>query len=557
MNTNLQQYIITIIDSIKSRPNFDLSLHSKSQLLFDVINISAARLEGGHLWTLLVSEVILFGGVIYLLVFLGLSYNVLDHKKLFLSLVKRAKSISYFGLAGVVFSIINMFKMSNIDWFKGLSILNASYKIDIFTQSSKLCALLIVLFLFAFLSLAINNNFNSAVIELPILLNIAISLSFIMISCGNFALLLLALEGFSLILYILTTVERAYGGITAAVKYFAFGTLGSVFLFWGVVHLYAIVPSLSYKVIFFLTDFSSTFKFLEGYDYNAIEFATTAITMGFLIKLGAAPLHQWVPDVYAGSHVFITALFATFVKFILFVLFIRIAYFTNNGIFVDFAILISLFLGCYMTLKQTEIKRFLAYSSIVHVSFLLMGDFSASFTYLATYMLSSLLIFSVLMSVRINGKELIYLNDLRFIRQSGLQNTILVIVSLASAAGLPPFAGFYGKFAVWVSLFEDVYLFNNIVSYVILLSSIILSLAIIFYYMRIIAYLFISDDSQLSVNFLFSSAQPVVMFAEAERIYLVQIVYSVLLIFWTALHSSFLNFVELISFSIVTAWQVV
>ncbi len=75
--------------------------------------------------------------------------------------------------------------------------------------------------------------------------------------------------------------------------------------------------------------------------------------LGFLIKLGAAPLHQWVSYVYSGSQIFVTAVFATLVKFILFMLFIRIAYFSNNGQLIDLITFTSLTLGCYMTLKQT------------------------------------------------------------------------------------------------------------------------------------------------------------------------------------------------------------
>jgi len=141
-------------------------------------------------------------------------------------------------------------------------------------------------------------------------------------------------------------------------------------------------------------------------------------------------------------------IFATLVKLILFILFIRIAYIFPVNSIVDFIVICSLVIGCYMTLKQTEIKRFVAYGSIVHVAFLFMGDISSSLIYLFLYILATLVFLSTISSVRINNKELIYLSDLRLLKQAGFNYVILLASSVFSLAGLPPFAGFYGKFVV-------------------------------------------------------------------------------------------------------------
>lgn len=160
---------------------------------------------------------------------------------------------------------------------------------------------------------------------------------------------------------------------------------------------------------------------------------------------------------------------------------------------VQFSIL-SLIVGCFMSINQTEIKRLLAYSSIVHVGFLLMGDAHSSLIYLITYLTGSLLLFAALLQIRIGGQELVYLNDLRYIRNSSSGNTAALVIALSSSAGLPPLAGFYGKFAVWSSLLEDIYLTNDYASYACLFISLSVTLVTIYYYMRVIAYLFICSD---------------------------------------------------------------
>lgn len=214
-----------------------------------------------------------------------------------------------------------------------------------------------------------------------------------------------------------------------------------------------------------------------------------------MLKLGAAPVHQWVSDVYAGSHMFVMAFFSTFVKFVLFFIFINVALHFNCDYLLKIFVLLSLVVGCVMALRQTEIKRLLAYSSIIHVAFLLMGDFTSSVVYLVTYMISSLLLFSVLLNLELAGKEVIYLHDLRLARKTSYLQVLSLVLSLASSAGLPPFAGFYGKFMVWSSLIEDIYLSNDTYSYATLLLSIAVSLFTIYYYIRIATYLFVGDDA--------------------------------------------------------------
>jgi len=205
---------------------------------------------------------------------------------------------------------------------------------------------------------------------------------------------------------------------------------------------------------------------------------------------------------------YITAFFSIFVKFMLFVVFLGVAVRFNCDALLNQFIIMSLVIGCFMSINQTEIKRLLAYSSVVHVAFLFMGDATSSLVYLLTYTVSSVVLFSVLLSANVAGRELVYLNDLKFLRSSSSFNVLCAVAALASSAGLPPFAGFYGKFLVWSSLIEDIYLSGSIPSYLILFASIAISLITIYYYMRVIAYLFVGrDDSPKGSSMLISSSQ--------------------------------------------------
>jgi len=381
----------------------------------------------------------------------------------------------------------------------GLYLFSGTYYVTYYTQVVKLISLALWLGLSRYLDTlvlgAAKMSKHHGIAEFPLLSFLVISLSFAMISSNNLAFLFIGLEGFSLILYILATVGRSTGGITAAVKYFIFGTAGSILILWSLIHFYEFTSSVSLSTLFYLLQLSEEFFMVYPSLTIRSEWISVILLVGFLVKLGAAPFHQWVSDVYSGVPLFITSFYSLYVKFILYVLFIRLSYFLTFGQELEYAALLSLCVGVVGTLRQVEIKRFLAYGSITHVGFLLSGDLLSSFTYLASYLAASFLFFTILLQLRLNNKEIIYLSDLRFLnRSSGQSYRTFLVVSLASMAGLPPFAGFYGKMMIWTSLIEDIYLFNDWTSILLLLSNLFFSLIIIFYYMKLIIFSFVSNE---------------------------------------------------------------
>lgn len=337
--------------------------------------------------------------------------------------------------------------------------------------------------------------------ETLILIQLVCCFGWTLLEINNYALFIICLEGFSLTLYILATVSRLYGNITASIKYFIFGTLGSILLYWGVVLIYEISASvdINFIVYIFENGLQTNNILLDNSTLTKLILSCNLIIVGFLIKLGAAPFHQWIPDVYSGVPMFITAFYSIIVKIFLFILFLKYAMSFLTLKEIEYASILSTIIGCFGTLRQTEIKRFLAYGSITHTGYLLIGDLSSIWIYLVTYMLATILIFLILLNIKINGKELIYLSDIRFINQSSsiLDRTLFTII-LASMAGLPPFAGFYGKMFVWMSLIEDIYLYNDIWSFILLITNLVLALIVIFYYMQILCILFINDESNIN-----------------------------------------------------------
>lgn len=408
---------------------------------------------------------------------------------LFLVLLWTGRSL--FFLQGVVINIfracfvslfITLWYVAKMD-YRSLSILDGAYQISLWSQCVKILVLILAVFFIIYFDLGelVPNEFMKFLI-------IFILLAFILASNRSFFLLLISLEGISLLAYVTAAAEKSYGGIAAAVKYFSIGALGSVLLFWSAVHMYPATMHMSYENIFMFARLyeSQNFETLE-----IIEFFSTLLTFGITIKLGVAPFHQWIADLYAGTSVYINAVFAILIKVIVFFSVFEVLCNLLCDILFKFTLIYSLVLGCYFSLKQNEVRRLIAYSSIVHTSFLLIGDALVSITYMLTYICSNILFFtSLMMYEKLEGDESTWLNDLGNFNKYGYFNVTALVVSLFSMMGLPPFAGFFGKVMVWISLIEDFYFYNELYSYVFFITSILLSIIIAFYYIKIIMYIF-------------------------------------------------------------------
>jgi NADH-quinone oxidoreductase subunit N len=311
----------------------------------------------------------------------------------------------------------------------------------------------------------------------------------IMASFNNMAMLFLGIEILSLSLYALAGSRKdSLSSIEAAFKYFLMGSFATGFLLFGIALVYGATRSFDIYEIF--QNIGNRNGQLPGYFYAGI----LLMMVGLAFKISAVPFHFWAPDVYEGSPTAITSLMATVVKIAGIAAFWRIfglafSFAATNWIKVLYGIVVlTLVIPNITAIYQTKAKRMLAYSSIAHVGYILLGFIGALdaqlvkplfiILYLAAYAVSSLAAFSVLMKVEQNGgsfNSLYYRNPML---------AVTMIIALLSMAGIPPMAGFAGKYFVFILA-----LFRGQHTYLVLLA-VAMSVVSVYYYFRIIIAMF-------------------------------------------------------------------
>src|SRR5574337_978640 len=289
----------------------------------------------------------------------------------------------------------------------------------------------------------------------------------VMVSANNFLVIYLGLELMSLSLYALTAMRRDHPVATeAAMKYFVLGALASGFLLYGLSMMYGATGSL---------DLSEVFKAIGTGRINreVLVFGVVFVVAGLAFKLGAVPFHMWVPDVYQGAPTAVTLLIGAAPEFAAFAIIIRLLVEGMSGLAVDwqqmFIVLsvASLVVGNVVAIAQTNLKRMLAYSTISHMGFVLLGmtggvingdtlvagnAYSSAMFYVVIYVLTTLGTFGLIMYLSSNGFESEEISDLAGLAQRSPWVAGVMAVFMFSLAGVPPLAGFYAKLAVLQTL---------------------------------------------------------------------------------------------------------
>ena len=327
-----------------------------------------------------------------------------------------------------------------------------------------------------------NNLFKP---EYPILIIFSTLGMMIMISSNNFLLLYLGLEIQSLSLYVVSSFRRDnYKSTEAGLKYFILGSLSSGLMLFGISLIYGSTGSINFEII------SSMINF-EGF-FPGIVAGLVFLICGFAFKASAVPFHMWTPDVYEGSPTPVTAFFATVPKLAAVGVLLRVLFDCFGQIVESWQQVIiiisvlSMFLGSVAAIGQNNIKRLMAYSSIGHIGFVLMGvasgtdkGISAVLIYMVLYIIMNIGVFVFILNMERDGVAVTTINSLNMYNNVSKSQTLFLTILLFSLAGIPPLAGFFGKFFIFNAAI------NAGLSWLAVMGG-IASVIAAFYYLRIV-----------------------------------------------------------------------
>lgn len=367
-------------------------------------------------------------------------------------------------------------------------------------------------------------------LELPTLICFSIAFMFFLLSANNLMAAFISLEGLSFILYVLAALNfSSHLSIEASVKYFCLGGLSSGILLFGITIIYGVSGTLNFfKLREFINFYYINGVFQGNYSSVIIDIALFLVLAGFLFKLSSYPFHFWTPDVYEGSPLIVTAFFAIVVKFAIFFFFLRLynfvfLFFDNKFLLIP--ALGSIVIGSLGALKQQKIKRFVAYTSINQVGFLLLALHNASFLgncaailHILIYTIMSFGLFAFLLGVSnfFDNISLTFLHDLKNFSQNNSTVSWAFTLILFSMAGVPPLGGFFGKYFILLSsLMHGSYFQLNIVILV-LFVNVISS----FYYIRIIRYIWFGSPKMKSYFYFYNESVSFFLILIASAVFL-------------------------------------
>jgi NADH-quinone oxidoreductase subunit N len=317
----------------------------------------------------------------------------------------------------------------------------------------------------------------------------------VMVSGQSMLTLYVGLELLSLSLYALVALDRDNARATeAAMKYFVLGALASGMLLYGMSMIYGMTGSLNLAEIH--TALTSAPNI-----HAVLILGLVFIVSGLAFKLGAVPFQMWVPDVYEGSPTAITMLISSIPKLAAFAFVIRFLVQGLQSLAVDWQqmlmvmAVLSIIIGNITAIAQTNIKRMLAYSTISHVGFILLGLMSVSMNgfisamfYMASYVIMTLAGFGMILLLSRQGFEAEQLDDLKGLNQRSPWHAFLMLIVMFSMAGIPPTLGFYAKFTVLQAAVQAGFVW-------IVVFAVLMAVVGAFYYLRVIKLMYFDEPT--------------------------------------------------------------
>ena len=331
--------------------------------------------------------------------------------------------------------------------------------------------------------------------EYPLLIALAAAGMMVMVSAGDLIVLYMGLELQSLSLYVVASLRRdSVKSTEAGLKYFVLGALSSGLLLYGCSLAYGYAGTTAFEGVIAAAS--------DGEISLGLLFGLVFIITGLAFKVSAVPFHMWTPDVYEGSPTPVTAFFATAPKMAAMGLFARVVHdafgtvTADWGQIVAFLSVASMFLGAVAAIGQRNIKRLMAYSSISHMGFALMGlaagtafGVQAMLVYMAIYVTMNVGTFAFILSMERDGQVVTDIQSLNQYSKYEPLKALAVLVLLFSLAGVPPLVGFFGKFYVLQAAVQA-----DLACLAV--AGVIASVIGAFYYLRIVYYMYFGEETE-------------------------------------------------------------
>lgn len=329
--------------------------------------------------------------------------------------------------------------------------------------------------------------------EYPILIGLAVVGMMMMVSAGDLMSLYMGIELQSLALYVIAAFNRdSIRSTEAGLKYFVLGALSSGLLLYGASLIYGFSGTTNFDGIALALN--------QGKTSLGLLLGLVFLVTGLAFKVSAAPFHMWTPDVYEGAPTPVTAFFATAPKVAAMILFTRVAYDAFGEMksdwqqIVSFLAVASMFLGSIAAIGQKDIKRMMAYSSIGHMGFALVGLASgtevgaqALLIYMSIYVLMNIGTFAFILSMEKDGHPVTEISALNMYSRVDPIRALALMILMFSLAGIPPMVGFFGKFYVLKAAVDANMAWLAI-------AGVIASVIGAFYYLRIIYLMYFGEE---------------------------------------------------------------
>ena len=393
-------------------------------------------------------------------------------------------------------TLVGMFFLIRIQQDTTINIFDGMYVVDELAKLIKLLVCLTVILIFVYARPYLQ-RLNVAKPEFYLLGLFATLGMMVMASAQNFITVYLGLELLSLCLYALVAyVRNSNDASEAAIKYFVLGAIASGMLLYGMSIMYGISGTLN------LNEIGLYLANIDQFNIGLI-FALVFIVIGIAFKLGAVPFHMWVPDVYQGAPTAVTLFIATAPKFAAFVMAYRLLNEGLQDLHVDWQqmlmilAVLSLVLGNVIAIAQSSIKRMLAYSTISHIGFILLGflsgedlGYASALFYTLIYVLMAAGAFGVLLQLKARLKhdmrDVDVLADFKGLGHTHPWLALIMLLLMFSMAGMPLTVGFYAKLYVLQSL-----ILNDFIWLAVL--AVVMSIVGAFYYLRVIKYMYFDE----------------------------------------------------------------